>query len=461
MLGAVLVGACVDPGLPPLPPVDPSIRGFSIGPFTTSHYTGDDEFSINLNLDGPDDVTIEAVIPDGTDITQIEVTIDVPAGVVLIVSDPTNPPIEYASRVTRTPFDFTNPVTFTTKNQNIEKSRTIKLTRVSNISPDVIPIFGEQNFAYVRKNLGENYILVNDIKLIRNFEPIAPHVRAQNQTSSDYSGTPFTGDFDGGGKTISGVRILKQGEDNVGFFGQIGAGGKVHNLILALAMGSIANPSIEGKTNMGALAGNNIGTIEEVGIKGGYVRGSEDTVGGLVGLNHQGGSIERSYATAIVEGIGINVGGLVGENSTDFADFNIKDSYATGAVKANGAVGGLVGFNQNGKIERSYSIGKVEGSGAGGLVGFNNGTLRDSYFDATLSDQGQIVSDDQGTTESSRPFHTVGDFVYRNKDNISDTTKVTMDDFDRWDFIGRDNDGPENIWDMPEAGLWPILAWQQ
>ncbi|RBQ31512.1 hypothetical protein CRU92_06985 [Arcobacter sp. FW59] len=81
------------------------------------------------------------------------------------------------------------------------------------------------------------------------------------------------------------------------------------------------------------------------------------------------------------------VGGLVGYN-----DGTILNSYASGTVVGNGdfsSVGGLVGWNA-GTIENSYALGSV-GSGAtgsivGGLVGFHDyGKIENSYASGTVS----------------------------------------------------------------------------
>ena len=69
-----------------------------------------------------------------------------------------------------------------------------------------------------------------------------------------------------------------------------------------------------------------------------------------------------------------SVGGLVG-----FNDGRITNSYAAGAVAGTSEVGGLVGYN-GGSITNSYAMGAVAGtSEVGGLVGENNGSITNSY----------------------------------------------------------------------------------
>ena len=75
-------------------------------------------------------------------------------------------------------------------------------------------------------------------------------------------------------------------------------------------------------------------------------------VGGLIGHNF-GATITNSYATGTVGGTGDNRGGLVGFNQGG----TIRNSYATGRVIAgsDSDIGGLVGLNnEGGTITRSY-----------------------------------------------------------------------------------------------------------
>ena len=96
-----------------------------------------------------------------------------------------------------------------------------------------------------------------------------------------------------------------------------------------------------------------------------------------------------------------NVGGLVGSN-----DGAIKNSYATGDVSGIGdfpSVGGLVGFNRTGTVTNSYATGSVSGNvRVGGLVGFNrDGTITNSYATSSVSgnsDVGGLVGDNQDGT---------------------------------------------------------------
>ena len=139
---------------------------------------------------------------------------------------------------------------------------------------------------------------------------------------------------------------------------------------------------ISGKRNLaggGIAALNSGGSITlshaSVDLSNAAGEGHRASVGGLVGFNFEAG-VSRSYATGPVAGAMLSrVGGLVGYNRHG----TISQSYALGsAVGANGAVsGGLVGLNEAAppSISQSYSTGAVSVSGAGlagGLIGNDN-----------------------------------------------------------------------------------------
>ncbi len=113
---------------------------------------------------------------------------------------------------------------------------------------------------------------------------------------------------------------------------------------------------------------------------------------GLFGLTESGSVIRNvGLEGGSVKG-GAYAGGLVGYNVG-----SISNSYATGSVSVSASgidwafVGGLVGFNGNGgSIGASYAMGSVTASNdtesqAGGLVGFNLGSISNSYATGSVS----------------------------------------------------------------------------
>ena len=92
----------------------------------------------------------------------------------------------------------------------------------------------------------------------------------------------YAGTFDGNGKTITGLTINKSTESNVGLFASIAQGGTVKNLTLD-------DVDITAGANVGAIAGENRGTIENCSVSG-SVTGSSDNsfVGGIAGWHYRG-----------------------------------------------------------------------------------------------------------------------------------------------------------------------------
>jgi hypothetical protein len=247
------------------------------------------------------------------------------------------------------------------------------------------------------------------------------------------------GVFDGNDHTISHLAI--QGLGCLGLFGQSVSGAKVKNL-------GVVDVNIAGSDdNTGGLLGCNRGDVSNcyctgsVAVTGQFCR----SLGGLVGLNHYGASVSRSYSTGSVTGSGTGsgtyiaeLGGLVGLNYG-----SISNSYSTSQVGGADSyyVGGLVGMNYGGLLSNTYSSGSVKGkSNTGGLVGASeNGTILKSFWDTTTS--GRTTSDG-GMGLSTAQMKNINTYLAAG-----------------WDFIDEVVNGLEDIWKMPAAGGYPLLFW--
>jgi YVTN family beta-propeller protein len=150
--------------------------------------------------------------------------------------------------------------------------------------------------------------------------------------------------------------------------------------------------SVTGNLEVGGLVGVNglVGGSSASSIINSYstgsVNGSAYRIGGLVGGNW-GGAINNSYATGSVNGNDWEAGGLVGGNRGV-----ISNSYATGSVYGRLSAGGLAGLNgvsldPGVTITNSYSTGSVTCGAVdvGGLVGWNSSTITNSYWDKEKS----------------------------------------------------------------------------
>lgn len=133
------------------------------------------------------------------------------------------------------------------------------------------------------------------------------------------------------------------------------------------------------------------GEIRNLGLENVDVSG-DGLVGALVGSNSANTTITNVYVTGAVEGSGNKqtdaTGGLVGRNNGE-----IRESFSAADVTGNGLadVGSLLGRNK-GVVEQSYAIGSASSdseefsAAAGGLVGVNSdATVTTSYATGDVS----------------------------------------------------------------------------
>lgn len=231
---------------------------------------------------------------------------------------------------------------------------------------------GLKNLAKLVNEEGKTDIditLTGDIALTGEWTPIG--------TESQ----PYTGTFDGGNHTITGLKINQSGTDNVGLIGYLGSEGKVQNVVLA-------NISVSGANCVGGIAGSNYGTISGCSAEG-TVTGSVN-VGGIAGGSYLGVIIDGCHSTAAVSG-SLCVGGVVGNLGNNSF---LMACYSTGNVTATSTdgsfVGGVVGINSQGTVTGCYhATGEITSLGRGrigGIVGENYiGTVAACYWDSNLS----------------------------------------------------------------------------
>ena len=193
---------------------------------------------------------------------------------------------------------------------------------------------------------------------------------------------PYTGTFDGGNYTITGLTVT--GSDKyAGLFGYIGDDGKVKNVTLK----DVKIESDNDMSDVGGVAGWSDGTLENCFVSGSVSgRGKNSIVGGVVG-SQTGGSITGCSSSATVNA-GNTAGGVVGGTNNGAT---LTACYATGSVTlvSNGTdsyfAGGVVGTNGGGILTACYAWGSVTGSGngtvyVGGVTGSNDsGTLTACY----------------------------------------------------------------------------------
>ena len=199
-------------------------------------------------------------------------------------------------------------------------------------------------------------------------------------TSFDNS---YTGTFDGGGHTITGLTITTK-DQFVGLFGYLNRAGTVKNVVMEGIQ--ITSNHVLMSGNTGGVVGYSWGTIENCSVSG-SVSGTV-YVGGVVGVQI-GGSITGCSSSATVKGT-VDVGGVAGQTNSSAT---LTACYATGNViiemdpKKNIAGGSLVGMNAGSSLLACYATGNVTSTGSstgnvhiGGFLGDNYTTVTACYW---------------------------------------------------------------------------------
>ena len=177
-----------------------------------------------------------------------------------------------------------------------------------------------------------------------SWTPIGAHIGSK----FSFSGTAFSGIFDGNEHEIAGLYINVPGSGYDGYY-----------------MGLF-----------GYISG---GTVKNLGVDG-YVNGYR-FIGGVVGYN-ENGTVENCYNNGKVTGAYGYIGGIAGDNEGG----TVKNCHNSGEVSHRGSstcVGGVVGYNGcgttagkaiSGTIDNCCNTGKVSGyNSVGGIAGLSNG----------------------------------------------------------------------------------------
>lgn len=240
-------------------------------------------------------------------------------------------------------------------------------------------------------NLDINITLDKDITLTGEWTPIAINFERQ-----------YTGTFDGGGHTISGLTVT--GSDQwAGLFGYIDKVGTVKNVVLE----NVQITSDNQYAYVGGVAGYSEGNIENCSVSGNvsgnsHSNSTSNCVGGVVGQQY-GGTITECTSSAIVDGRN-EVGGVAGRTdnrATLTACYATEDVTVERTPTNNTYAGGVVGFNGGGStLIACYATGSVtvtgDGTGSiyvGGVTGDNFASTLTACYHAAGT-----VSGPAGTT---------------------------------------------------------------
>lgn len=162
--------------------------------------------------------------------------------------------------------------------------------------------------------------------------------------------------------------------------------------------------NISGDVAIGGICGENYGTVSGC-TNSGNVTGSKDSgeIGGVVGISY--GRTELCTNDGNVSGFA-SIGGIAGASWGHINEYTaeLTSCLNTGAVTGifnNNAsqtpseyIGGITGMNNHSTLTASVNKGKVSGIGpmidAGGIAGYNWGTVASSYNEGDISGYGEI-----------------------------------------------------------------------
>jgi hypothetical protein len=246
-------------------------------------------------------------------------------------------------------------------------------------------------------SVGETYEQKNDIDLsgFGNWYPIGSQAE------------PFRGDYRGTGKTITNL-VISGSDSYRGVFGKAEDTSTISGV-------RVLAPSVEGDAHVGALVGWTEGTVTQSEVSGAGTVTGHDWVGGLAGrVDGPDARLTRSFSTIPVEGVntqftGNSIGGLVGI-LTDGG--TIEDTFASGPTSGRSAVGSLIGNLDGGTLRNSFATGEVSGSSnVNGLIGERRTdpsfyTVTNSFYDTDLAGTPSGDVDERRTAAQLRDIST-------------------------------------------------------
>lgn len=205
-------------------------------------------------------------------------------------------------------------------------------------------------------------------------------------------GNPFWGGFDGGGHTITGMKITGKEASYVGLFGEC------HNFTTAssyIKSVTVKGANISGKSFVGAIAGGGANISDCYSIENTIC--ARRQVGGVCGSLI--GNISGCYNSSSVSGIS-TAGGIMGTASYEGNVGNgvVQYCYNIGAVtvsQQDSYVGGITGASANKyEISNCLNCGKITGNGknVGGIAGstYSNymNFIGNCYYNSDLNNAG-------------------------------------------------------------------------
>ena len=258
------------------------------------------------------------------------------------------------------------------------------------------------------------------------------------------SGNKYQGTFDGNGKTISNLYINATYWDIgitlfTGFFGYTDAGGSIKNItfdnakvksvddyytgiLVGIAASCIeniktlANCSVEGKDNVGGIAGEangNIGNCENHAMVNGA-----GFVGGIVGrYAYSGKSITSCANYGVITGTRNQVGGMAGY----FVSGTIQNCANYGDITGTFYVGNLIGCADECNLDNVLGTGNVTATSNKGQAGLLVGNIENSSSTASgiLAYNSSAKLTINGTVQTGEAVKAIGQGSLTSADKIN------------------------------------------
>jgi hypothetical protein len=243
-----------------------------------------------------------------------------------------------------------------------------------------------EELQYMDVERGSHYILENDIWAGNTGSWFDG--RGFKSVGNFHRGARFSGTFDGRSNNITGLTIDRPNEYYVGLFANTEENAVVENI-------NLKEVSVNGYAHVGGLVGRHWGIIENVEVSGSV--DSYFLAGVVVGRND--GTIRSTASSGSVSTDNGYVGGITGQNRDSGI---INNSYSVADVDGEEDVGGLIGWS-DGTVRNSYAAGSVSSNNyqVGGVIGSGgSSTVEDIYWDTQATGQSDSYDGGEGLTTS-------------------------------------------------------------
>ena len=256
---------------------------------------------------------------------------------------------------------------------------------------------GYNSISYSSANVAVTTIAMNSVTNAGGLIGLGEYIKLDKTsatgtiTSISTDGTIYAGGLLGYGSSNSFLKVIDDSFSHAKVITTI-TNGNAYTGGLAGAVNGLVRNSYSVSTVISNVQDGNVITGGLVGSAGGGRNGN----GIFKDLDtfSEFGFITESYSVAVVNATtkngNITAGGLIGQSN-----ISVHDSYANTTITANTTLGdaylgGLVGNHIRNSIGSTYAVGNIISTGArytllGGLVGRNNGIIRDSYASSIVT----------------------------------------------------------------------------